>query len=217
MPISICDASEEDIPMVAQVYWDAFSSNTIYQALFPQGGTPALVADTTRKYTESLRDSTTHILKAVDTETDQIAAFAVWYVYEEGRPGSDSNQGEVQEVEKENAPDNSGEGVREWRIKRARVAKKTMGEKAHCLLDMLATLPLHQGRGAGAQLVKWGIDVADAAQLPCYLESSAAGSRLYKRFGFEIVDVVSIELGKYRKGFGDYKHDVMVRRAQKAL
>ena len=82
------------------------------------------------------------------------------------------------------------------------------------VLDILHTHPSHQGRGAGAQLVKWGTDLADKERLQCYLESSPAGYPLFKKCDFEDVTEMEIELNKYHKtryGQYIYKHVVMIR------
>jgi GNAT superfamily N-acetyltransferase len=52
---------------------------------------------------------------------------------------------------------------------------------------MLFTHPKHHRRGAGAMLLKWGIDQADKLELECYLESSVEGRALYERFGFKVL------------------------------
>lgn len=82
------------------------------------------------------------------------------------------------------------------------------------VLDILHTHPSHQGRGAGAQLVKWGTDLADQERLQCYLESSPTGYPLFKKCDFEDVTEMEIELNKYKpNGYGQfiYKHIVMIR------
>lgn len=82
------------------------------------------------------------------------------------------------------------------------------------MLDIIHTHPSHQGRGAGAQMVKWGTDLADKEGLQCYLESSPAGYPLFKKVDFEDVTEMEIELNKYKDhGYGQYKykHIVMIR------
>lgn len=82
------------------------------------------------------------------------------------------------------------------------------------MLDIIHTHPSHQGKGAGAQLVKWGTDLADKERLQCYLESSPAGYPLFKNCDFEDVTEMEIELNKYqnnRYGHYKYKHIVMIR------
>lgn len=62
---------------------------------------------------------------------------------------------------------------------------------------MLVVDPPHQRRGAGALLVKWGLELADKAQLASFLEASDAGKKLYTSLGFEPVHVETFELSKY--------------------
>ncbi|GAD95765.1 conserved hypothetical protein [Paecilomyces variotii No. 5] len=63
--------------------------------------------------------------------------------------------------------------------------ERLLGGKKNYYLDMLATRPEHERRGAGSMLVQWGCDVADKDGVPAYIDASKAGAPLYKRFGFE--------------------------------
>ena len=51
-------------------------------------------------------------------------------------------------------------------------------------LDMLGTHPDYRRRGAGAMLVKWGCDLADANGVGAYVDATKAGAPLYERYGF---------------------------------
>ena len=95
------------------------------------------------------------------------------------------------------------------------ITSLTLISRIRTVLDILHTHPSHQGRGAGARLVKWGTDLADKEGLQCYLESSPAGYPLFKKCDFEDVTEMEIELNKYRDiayGQYKYKHIVMIRR-----
>ena len=95
--------------------------------------------------------------------------------------------------------------------------RPTLGKLTNSIrtvLDIIHTHPSHQGRGAGAQLVKWGTDLADKERCQCYLESSPAGYPLFQKCDFEDVTEMEIELNQYKKnGYGQYryKHIVMIR------
>ena len=80
------------------------------------------------------------------------------------------------------------------------------------VLGILDTHPDHQRRGAGARLVQWGTDVADEAHIPCYLSASPNGYPLYKKKGFEDVDLMEIDLSKW--GHGIYRQVFMLRPAK---
>lgn len=76
---------------------------------------------------------------------------------------------------------------------------------------MLVTAPDEQRRGAGNMLLKWGLERADRAGLPSYLESSEAGRRLYEKHGFETVKRVEFDLTNYG-GQGSDFNTVMIRK-----
>jgi len=61
-------------------------------------------------------------------------------------------------------------------------------------LAVLVTSALHRRRGAGSMLIKWGTNLADEQQLPCYVEASPAGAGLYRKYGFEEVDKLELDL-----------------------
>lgn len=79
------------------------------------------------------------------------------------------------------------------------------------VLDILHTHPNHQGRGAGVQLVKWGTDMADSEGIPCYVEASPAALSLLTFCAFDDITEMSMDLGRYRVGMGEYKHIIMLR------
>ena len=55
----------------------------------------------------------------------------------------------------------------------------------------------HRQRGAGSLLVQWGIEQSDATGLPCYLQASEQGRRLYEHYGFQEIDTVEYNLSDY--------------------
>ncbi|EEP76732.1 predicted protein [Uncinocarpus reesii 1704] len=77
------------------------------------------------------------------------------------------------------------------------VRKRRMGGQKHLLLASLVTHPEYQGRGIGSLLLKEGLAVADKHNIPAWLEASAAGYPLYKKFGFEDVEIFDMDLTKY--------------------
>lgn len=82
------------------------------------------------------------------------------------------------------------------------------------MLNILDTMPSHQRRGAGTQLVTWGAEIADQYGLPCYLEASADGYPLYKKIGFEDVDLLDLDLTKWGRQ-GIHRWVCMIRPAHK--
>ena len=70
---------------------------------------------------------------------------------------------------------------------------------------------MYQKQGAGTALIKWGINLADKEGTECYVESSPAARRLCVRSGFRHLAEMRIELGKFKEGYLDYRHSVMLR------
>ena len=59
-------------------------------------------------------------------------------------------------------------------------------DRPHWYLNVIATLPSHQGRGLGARALRPMVERFDAAGEPAYLESSnPRNMTLYRRHGFE--------------------------------
>ncbi len=67
----------------------------------------------------------------------------------------------------------------------------------HWYLALLGTDPDHQRRGHGDALVRPVTDRADETGVGCYLESSKESNvPYYRRFGFEVVDVLHLDKGR---------------------
>jgi hypothetical protein len=61
-------------------------------------------------------------------------------------------------------------------------------------------------------LLEWGLKRADEMHIPAYVESTPAGEKLYKAFGFEEREKMNIDLRPW-KDF-DRDHVCMVRPAR---
>lgn len=64
---------------------------------------------------------------------------------------------------------------------------QTFGEDIFPEAWLLANVVTHkdyQRRGIGTRLVRWGLDQCEAERVPCGVESSFAGMRLYEKLGF---------------------------------
>lgn len=64
-------------------------------------------------------------------------------------------------------------------------------ETPHYYLYAIGTLPKRQGEGIGSRLMQAGLQRADAARMPAYLESSKESNiPFYQRFGFTVTGEV---------------------------
>lgn len=66
----------------------------------------------------------------------------------------------------------------------------------HFYLCVLGVTPEHRGKGYGVALIQKGLEQADRARLPAYLENSNADNLpLYQNHGFEVLDILHIGPG----------------------
>ena len=65
------------------------------------------------------------------------------------------------------------------------------------VLALLVTASKHRQRGAGSLLVQWGTEMSDRTGIPCYLQASEQGQRLYQHHGFQNIDTVEFDLSMY--------------------
>lgn len=81
------------------------------------------------------------------------------------------------------------------------------------VLDLLATLPEHQGKGIGSDFIKWGLEKADAMKRRAYLEATPEGYPLYCKYGWNPIEELTLDFGAYG-GKGTQKFVVMMRDPQ---
>ncbi|KIW63424.1 hypothetical protein, variant 4 [Phialophora macrospora] len=207
MPLVLQEAVEADASRIVEIERLAYASNALSPILFPGPFPPEAAAQRAEGLVKQRReDPTIRWVKVVDSETGEVAAFAKWDIIEKPKewvPGRTFGPGcNIAACEEFFG------GIRRKR-------HKLMGGKAYCLLDLLQADPKYQGRGAGGMLIKWGLDIADALQLPAYLESSPVAHRLYQKFGFKDIDELILS-PQWNYGSENPSIYFMLREAQKA-
>jgi GNAT superfamily N-acetyltransferase len=74
--------------------------------------------------------------------------------------------------------------------------------------------PKYQGKGLGSMLLETCIAMADAEELPIFLQSMPAPYSLYARHGFTVLDHVDIDLSEWGRklcGYGIHRSYAMMR------
>ncbi|KAI1827543.1 acyl-CoA N-acyltransferase [Xylaria intraflava] len=66
-----------------------------------------------------------------------------------------------------------------------------------CRLTFMGVHPDHQRQGAGSLLMQWFCEQVDRSQRFAFVMASPAGIRLYEKFGFKTVGVVSSQKGHF--------------------
>lgn len=93
-----------------------------------------------------------------------------------------------------------------------------MKGRKHWYLEFIATRQEWQGKGVGGMLMRWGLERSDGDGAETYLEASPEGLPVYRRFGFEEVERLVVDLkgkGKDVLEEDEFVEVFMVRPLQK--
>jgi ribosomal protein S18 acetylase RimI-like enzyme len=80
----------------------------------------------------------------------------------------------------------------------------------------VATDPKYQGKGAGSQLMRWGLSQADEQGVEAFLEASPDAVPLYERLGFREAGRTDTFIKNERVDGVWYRNLFMIRPAQGA-
>ena len=61
------------------------------------------------------------------------------------------------------------------------------------VLDICFCNPTHHRRGAGTQLVQWGVKRADEMGVHAFVDASLTGRRLYEQNGFRVTEHIRLK------------------------
>lgn len=95
----------------------------------------------------------------------------------------------------------AGEKLGKWFFGKLNEAREgRLGGKKHMLMATLVVHPEYQRMGIGHELLRWGLAKADEEQVECWIDASPFGLGLYKKFGWEEVGYVEMDLKDWRGG-----------------
>lgn len=213
MPLELRPTTETDVNQWTLTAIEAFQSGIGH--LLTGTNTPDNVAKKNASTVKTLRgEPEAKIQHVVDTETGAIVAGAFWYIYE-----SEQTEEKLNEILAKPTPE---QGYREdfepiySHLKDNR--REIMGTRPYVYLNVLFTSPKHHRRGAGAMMIKWGVDKADELGLEAYHESSIEAKPLYERFGYKAIKEVKFDMAEYgRPDLGVDTNYIMYRKPQAQL
>ena len=211
MPLSLQRATIADLPRIVHLEYSAFAHDPCSLVMF--GPTPSaelIQQSLDSAQNEMLHDARTQFMVVKDTEiNDGVIAFAKWRFYKEMRPESEWRK----PYEREPCKGTNDEARHLFKAAVVEKRQKIMGGRPYCcktfrfcmcfrstgglVLNLLDVDPSQQRRGAGTLLLRWGMDVADDAGLPCYLEATSAGYHLYQKVGFEAIDNIDLDMSEW--------------------
>jgi GNAT superfamily N-acetyltransferase len=185
MPFTLRKAIASDAKALTEIYFSAFSIDAISLLVFPRNSQSAYDF-WFNSITEEMSDPNAHWLCVYDSDSpDQpVIAMAKWN-------GPDTPLG----TDLPAWPEGSNvEIANHFFGNLVRRHESIMRGRKHWYLELLATRPEYQGKGAAGKLLRWGIERADEEGTETYLEASPDGKPIYEHLGFREVDRLVVEL-----------------------
>ncbi|KAL7816028.1 acyl-CoA N-acyltransferase [Trichoderma aethiopicum] len=190
MPLKLVPSTPEEVPLMVETYFEAFSQDPIHQRFAPRG-TQSAHDFWTQALTAEIRDKKNHFLSVWDdtASPEAFVGFAKWIA-----PGASP--------EPMPAVDQwPSEGDQEFSAfffgRLSDMHHKAMGERPHWYLELLAVKPEYQGKGAASLMLRYGVDKADEDKVECFLDASPKGQPIYERYGFRVVQSDTFLEGTY--------------------
>ncbi|OQE41151.1 hypothetical protein PENCOP_c005G07199 [Penicillium coprophilum] len=198
-------ATEADMPDLCEINYASFRKYRFRSAVFPKSDPATLKEFKALNGMKQIANPEMHIVAVTDSTTGHIVAYARWFIPEIlGVTLHTCNLSEIgaakvaaAESPLIHAPRPMNEGLFFAPRKLLAGPRKRHTVARDMVLDFLATLPTHRGRGIGSALLQWGSKIADSLHTRIYLEATSAGLPLYRKFGWEIVEEVVLNLEPY--------------------
>ncbi|KAL8829455.1 MAG: hypothetical protein Q9170_006163 [Blastenia crenularia] len=229
MPLQVRYCDSQDLPSCSSIHWSALASNPLWQILFPNGGTPELQQWMTYHMQCEFNDPDIHFNKVVHSSAAdrKIIGIARWTVEDLSILTEREGVGESEEGKRNTGtsnwsfspPDVPEEDTNEaffnqWIPELIESRHKNITGNQTIVLDDLCVLPDYQRQGAGTLLLESLVDFADERGLPCYLQSTPFAYNMYTHHGFRNVDMIEIDLEKWKEGCEMYQVAIMYRDAR---
>ncbi|KAL2154632.1 hypothetical protein VTH82DRAFT_3308 [Thermothelomyces myriococcoides] len=214
--IRVREAAPADLEAILDVYFSAFDDNAMNQLIYPRGATPACrekfglsifpqrpAGNNAKGKRETLVCVAEAFPDGESTEgPGEIIAFAKWQLQREPLPEDEWKNEEFKATAEAWGEDCDLAFVDAFIGGMNRVQRDNAKGEAALYLSLLGCTPAYQRCGAGSALLEWGVNLADRLGLPSRLEASPAGYRLYKKFGYEDMAVLDLEI---TEGWGKAK------------
>jgi len=219
MSLTLRKASVADVASMADIYFSAFTIDAISLLCFPRSN-QAVYDWWFNMITEELSDpQANHLVITAPSTTnpsqEEVIAWALWNAPSPTPPSAST----ATTTDLPTWP--AGCDVvlaNHFFGNLVQRRKRIMDPRPYWYLEIIATRPDWQGKGAAGKLLRWGLERADQQGVEVYLEASPDGKPIYEHFGFEEVERLVVDLdGRDPCGTGEeeFVEVMMVRPARK--
>ncbi|KAH8433008.1 GNAT family N-acetyltransferase [Aspergillus melleus] len=229
MTLELLPVTEADTARIHEIIFQAFESDQLHVLMFPREHASSYEAYMHESLRSKLRDPTITSLKVVDKSLSgdaSIVGYARWKFpisndqHQESTPQESQNSEEPSKSPNVPFPAHANKQLMDFFGSQiTKLRGQFVDPTRDFVLDFLATDPAHQGRGVGKVMLKYGLDELDRRGNggKAYLESTAVGMPVYRKFGFAPLGAIEIPLAEFgiEEG-GVFTSVVMGRDAQKA-
>lgn len=202
MGLSLRPAKASDARDIVDIYFSAFREDPISLVCFPRNN-KAIYDFWFNMIVEELNSVDSHFVCVTSSDAsgkENVVAFAQW---------NDSSKPLTLNLPTWPAGSDS-EVANSFFGSLSSTHKRLMEGKRHWYLELVATRPEFQGKGAAGMLLRWGLQKVDEEGVEAYLEASPDGKPIYEHFGFEEREAMTVDL--VGKGFEEkYVEVFMVR------
>lgn len=215
-PPIICPASFEDVPDLVRVHINAEQSDLLHKVAWPSE--EEYIELVTEVFNLAIQYPSIMMMKAVDAETKEITALALWQLI--GYDQKDLQQARPLVHAGSLLSNHQNRAFNKYIDQNFRKFLDAWATPTkHFYLALLMTDPKFQRRGIGTAMLAWGHQRADQDGVPAFLIASPVGHPLYQSQGWKDVSVpFEIELKDwviYAKGgdmgWGTYRFYYMLR------
>ena len=199
MVFEIQSATINDIPELVTVFHESFIEDTSFKACY--GAVPSKLLEEFHIHTfhDIFCRWWAHYFKIIDTSNQQIAGFSGWRFRHPAKDEEACVQKAMAKEKDNPLPWSRVIGLNVplcmKLIQLQNQAKAHLyNEETDFQMEIIAVRPFYRRRGLGSLLMEEGLNFAEAMGAKVYLEASPLGLHLYKRFGFNPVAEITIDL-----------------------
>ncbi|KAL8708173.1 MAG: hypothetical protein Q9220_006934 [cf. Caloplaca sp. 1 TL-2023] len=184
-------SSADEFIELIRCQWESYETpfNGFFQIYCPTVGTgpnarlDSMEESTERQWEWHKDDKTSHWLKVVDIETDQVIGGAQWNVYQDN-PYVDG----MEPLEPYWWPEGEARAYISMALEQWYAPREQRMKKPHVLLNICFVHPDFRRRGAASLLMDWGLHKADELGLESFIEAAMPAIPLYLKHEFKVMD-----------------------------